>query len=640
VTELSPDDRALLGEVLKRVRHFEETLGQHYAQGLWTRMDQLYHSYTGLKRTLRDTTGQVREAIWQDARKEFGHELFIPHAYAIVETVLPALLSNRPRILVLPRNEASEQNVENMKATIDAQQSGINLELAAQPVAKSGLHYGIGVGKSYWLRRETEQKKVVKAAWYLQALGQKWALETCSEPLFDDPTFEHIPVRDFGWDVFAANIDRARHAWHRTWRDTAYVMDRLSDPLGWSHVQLTPEDVETGNGSADRYRKSVQGPFDAQGIPVPASSQMREVDIHEVLEFHDRAQIVTVLDRKWIVSVAPNESWYGRLPFHIYRPTEVLNQFCGKGEIEPIEDLQLEMNQLRTDRRWAALMALNPVLFYNDGLIDPDKIKVGPGELNAVNGDPRDIIWQLEIKDVPQSSVRETAEIAQDIVRASGISDSFAGGDAGSQATATGVQLQLARASARIQLKTHRLEIELFKPLGRHWVAMNQRHIISERQPVRLPMPPEPGQPDRRWAWNRLGPNELMGEFDIDIDGGSTTPENVPQKRQDAQIKTALLASPAAGMLEPRRFLISILEDLGLKNPETYVTTGGQPIPPEVLQVIAQHLSEAGMDPQQAMTLVQESLQEVQQAQDEQAQAANHGQDQGQQDQAGAQQPA
>jgi hypothetical protein len=265
---------------------------------------------------------------------------------------------------------------------------------------------------------------------------------------------------------------------------------------------------------------------------------MREVDIHEVLEFHDRAQIVTVLDRKWIVSVAPNESWYGRLPFHIYRPTEVLNQFCGKGEIEPIEDLQLEMNQLRTDRRWAALMALNPVLFYNDGLIDPDKIKVGPGELNAVNGDPRDIIWQLEIKDVPQSSVRETAEIAQDIVRASGISDSFAGGDAGSQATATGVQLQLARASARIQLKTHRLEIELFKPLGRHWVAMNQRHIISERQPVRLPMPPEPGQPDRRWAWNRLGPNELMGEFDIDIDGGSTTPENVPQKRQDAQIKT------------------------------------------------------------------------------------------------------
>jgi hypothetical protein len=93
-------------------------------------------------------------------------------------------------------------------------------------------------------------------------------------------------------------------------------------------------------------------------------------------------------------------------------------------------------------------------------------------------------------------------------------------------------------------------------------------------------------------------------------------------------------------MLEPRRFLISILEDLGLKNPETYVTTGGQPIPPEVLQVIAQHLSEAGMDPQQAMTLVQESLQEVQQAQDEQAQAANHGQDQGQQDQAGAQQPA
>jgi hypothetical protein len=26
----------------------------------------------------------------------------------------------------------------------------------------------------------------------------------------------------------------------------------------------------------------------------------------------------------------------------------------GKGEIEPIEDLQIEMNQIRTDRRWNA----------------------------------------------------------------------------------------------------------------------------------------------------------------------------------------------------------------------------------------------------------------------------------------------
>jgi hypothetical protein len=627
MVELSSQDKELLDCITKRVTHFEETLGNHYANGLWTRMDRLYHGFSDLRKALRGTNGELREDIFRDARKEFGHELFIPHAYAIVETVLPALLSNRPRLLILPRNGASERNVEHMKAVIDAQQSRINMEMRLQSVAKSGLQYGLGVGKSYWLRREAQTQKLKPLARFhpARALGDTHYLETSVEPLFDDPTFEHIPVRDFGWDPFAANIDGARYAWHRTWRDTGYVLSRLAD--SWKQVELTREDIETGNGSADRYRKSVQGPFEAQGIPVPSATGHREADIHEVIEYHDRGQIVTVLDRKWVVSVIQNETWAGRLPFHIFRPTEVLNQFVGKGEIEPIEDLQLEMNMLRTDRRWAALMALNPVLFYDDGMIDPDKIRIGPGELNAVNGNPQDIIWQLMIKDVPQSSVRETAEIAQDIVRTSGISDTFAGGEAGSQETATGAQLQMAKASARIQNKTRRAEAELMKPILSHWGALNQRHILNDRE-ERAPAPPVPGEPERRWAWFTLGPNELAGEFDYEPDGGSTQPENVPQKRQDAQIKTALAGSPLGQMLDPRQFLISILDDLGLKNPETYVTQGGQPIPPEALQVIAGHLAEFGMDPQQAQELIMASVQETIQAKDAQAQAAQHGADQ------------
>jgi len=627
VTELAPDDRALLDTIVQRVGHFESTLGAFYRDGLWSRMDRLYHGWTQMRSALRDTRGRDRRDIYEDARQEFGHELFIMHAYAIVETVLPALLSNRPRILVLPNGEASTRNVEHMKAMIDKQQANISLELRLQSVAKSALMYGIGVGKSYWLRREGKRTKVVPAAWYQQALGNKWTTEVCAAALHDDPTFEHVPVRDFFWDPFAANIDGARWAAHRTWRDTDYVKARLEDEHGWTHMQLKPEDIEHANGSADRFRKSVQGSFEAQGIPIPNPQGARESDVHEIIEYHDRGQIVTVLDRQWISLVVPNETNYGRLPFPTYRPTEIPNQMVGKGEIEPIEDLQLEMNQLRTDRRWAALMALNPVLFYNDGLIDPDKIKVGPGELNAVNGDPRDIIWQLDIKDVPQSSVRETAEIAQDIVRTSGISDTFAGGEAGSQATATGVQLQLARASARIQNKTRRAEVELIKPVGEHWVRLNQRHILGQRE-VRVAAPPEPGQPDRVWAQYQLGPNELAGNFDIEVDGGSTTPLNEPQMRQDAQTLMTLMGSPIGALFDPRQMAITILEKMGEKNPEAKLQAG-MVVPPETLDLIAQHLAEMGMDPAMAQQLVAQSLHEVLDMKDEQAQAASHGGEQG-----------
>lgn len=623
--EPTPEDVTLLDLVKRRVEHFESTLGAHYRDGLWARMDRLYHGWTQLRSALRGTRGQDRRDIYEDARGEFGHELFIPHAFAIVETVLPALLSNRPRVLVLPRGQASDRNVEHMRAAIDAQQSQIGMELRFQSVAKQALMYGLGPGLSYWRRHEGQRTKVVPlASWHpARVVGKQWTTETCTEPLFDDPTFESVPVRDFFWDPFAGNIEDARWAAHRVWRDTDYVMARFEDKT-WDRIALVREDYDVANGSADRYRKSVTGSFEAQGIPIPNPQDARDSDVHEVIEYHDRGQIVTVLDRTWIVLVQPNETNYGRLPFPCYRPTEVPNQMVGKGEIEPVEDLQREMNDIRTDRRWNALMAQGPVLFAQEGVVEPDKIRIGPGEINMVNGDPHDLIWQLDIKDVPNSSWRETAEIATDIVRASGISDTFAGGEAGSSATATGVQLQLARASARIQNKTRRAEIELMKPVGEHWVRLNQRHILEERE-VRVPAPPVPGEPERRWSWYKLGPNELAGQFDIEIDGGSTTPENVPQKRQDAQIKATLMSGPLGAMFDPRQMAISILEDLGEKNPEAKLNSGAI-VPPEVLQIIMQNLVQAGMQPEMAQAMVEESLHQALDMKDAAAQEASHGQ--------------
>ena len=57
MTELAPDDKALLDEIVKRVQHFEESLGCFYRDGLWARLDRLYHSYTQLRAALRDTSG-------------------------------------------------------------------------------------------------------------------------------------------------------------------------------------------------------------------------------------------------------------------------------------------------------------------------------------------------------------------------------------------------------------------------------------------------------------------------------------------------------------------------------------------------------------------------------------------------------
>jgi hypothetical protein len=94
---------------------------------------------------------------------EWGAELFIPYAFSTVETILPRMLSQAAEHHRQARDQASEENVENIKATIEAQQEQIDYELILQKIARNGLMGGLGVQKVYW-RRDERPKKVVAPA--------------------------------------------------------------------------------------------------------------------------------------------------------------------------------------------------------------------------------------------------------------------------------------------------------------------------------------------------------------------------------------------------------------------------------------------------------------------------------------------
>jgi hypothetical protein len=172
VKELVGDDAVLLERIKDCFTAADEGLHRHH-RTVWDRMDKLYHGYRQLKDSLRGVDGDPsRYPILRDAKAEFGHELHIPYAFSTVETVLPRLLSNRPRMLVLPRTEQSEKNVENMRSLIDDQQNRINYELRVQEAAKSGLIYGLGIQKTYWKSKKTTRTEVVPSNYILRALGQ------------------------------------------------------------------------------------------------------------------------------------------------------------------------------------------------------------------------------------------------------------------------------------------------------------------------------------------------------------------------------------------------------------------------------------------------------------------------------------
>lgn len=549
------------------------------------RMYSLYRSYSDWK-----TNGGIdrrdRDPGLGSAKREWGAELFIPYAFSTVETILPRMLSNSPKILVRPRGRSSEENVENIKFIIEAQQEQIDYELILQRIARNALIYGIGWQKIAWKKEERDRKIVRPRS--LRLPGQSdFVVDVKREAVFDDPMAECLDPFDVFWDPMAAKVSECDWIIHRTWRSTDYCLSLLRRGL-WGEI-TEREITEAGSGDT-RYTDAFQQRLTIGGYP-----NFKARDTHEVWEYHDGREVVTVLDRQWVVQRGDNPAWHGELPFQVFRPTPVDGQMVGIGEIEPIEDLQDEMNVMRSQRRDNATLVLQKSFFYTEGLIDPDDFKLGPGTGIPIQGDPREGIMNIDFGEIPHSGYREAAELQADIERTTGIDDSLSGSGQPQQ-TATGIQLVQAAANLRIQQKTRNCEIELVRSGGRQFLSLNQQRILSNRE-IRIPAQPSPEGPDRRWAWLEVGPQQLAGEFEIDVEGGSMAPENTPQQRADADGMTALLGNPLVGpWIDVPQAVKYILRNRGIKGEDSWIKNPEQTVPAQLLDAYKKALAGSGVD--------------------------------------------
>lgn len=539
----------------------------------------LYRSYQAFKDGFRKITPNDADDYYSEMRRTFGDPLFIPYCFATVETTLPRMLSDRPRVRArVPRllrdpMEMAESNAAAVGEVVDAQMEQIDYELVAQDVGKSGLIYGLGVQKEMWRTEKKKLRGLRKATAPMEGDVEWLPTDGKEVVLHDDPDSIWVDPFDFFYDPFGWDMETVEFAIHRTWRSRAYLR-KMVETGAWRNLEAGDIDsIEPSHPS--EWDKVTQMRLEARGF---ADLDKRSNTLHEVWEYHDSEQMITVLDNEIVVASGPCPYWRTGLPFSIYRPTKVPGELPGIGEVEPIEDLQREMNELRTQRRDNAVLVLNKPFAYWDGLVDPDEIRFGAGSLIPTPGDPRELIRPLDVGDIPGSGYQEAAEIQSDIQRVSGISDPASGGgsDQASFATATGAQLIHQATSVRIAQKAKRLRLELVKQTARKYHAMNQQKIRSNRQ-VRLPdvqAMQEEGA-EEKWRWLTIGPEELMGNFEFYVE--DSEPENIPQRRQDGQMKMQMLGQHPA--IEQRKILVSVMRDLGIEHPETYLAPPGPKFP-------------------------------------------------------------
>jgi hypothetical protein len=510
-----------------------------------SKAEEFYRLYRGFQ-DFRDATVGARgkprdmDVAVSEAKDHWGAELFIPFVYSTIETIVPRMVANGPRMIVVPRDEAALGNVRHMKIVVDAQQKQIGYETILQTIGKDGLIYGLGVGKTRW---KTEKRARVMA---MQDVAGKWIESPSQEYVaFDDAIAERVDPFDFLWDPMGDSMDTVEFVIHRLWRGPAAVRRNVETGV-WRSAENDPTCPWTLDdllaGRAKTQRSNVwDSRLAAEGYN---TSGQRQDGLHEVWEFHDGQQVITLLDGVYPVQQGANPSGDATFPFQVYRPTIVGGRFVGISEPEPIRDLQYEINTMRSQRRDAATLSLMRTFAFNETAVDADDLVFGPNTAIPVNGDPREFLFPIPVPDLPASSYREESAVVDDIQRTSGISDSVSGADTGASETATGVQLVQAAASARIQNKARLLETQVIVPQGYEFVALNQRRILTSRS-YAIPQAPDPRNPHiPAFEMVKVGPNELMGRMAVEVEGGSTAPDNVPQQRSDAQALIALSQDP------------------------------------------------------------------------------------------------
>jgi hypothetical protein len=592
VSGAPPQEHEQVKKIVDCVEKFERGMGKDFRR----RSLDFYHQYRGFRRyseAYERAEPRDRDEILYDAKKHWGAHLHIPLSFRTIETMVPRALAQMPKLLVTPRDEQFQENVQTVRMLLDAQQEQIDIDLPFQAVMRAGQIYGLGVGKAYW-KNETQKRRVATP----RTKGGGFYLgEMKDYTTFDDPFFEDVDIFDFMWDMLASDVSTASWTCHRVWLSTQSVLHRLESEA-WDTdtarlLRANPPEAEGMRNSnyrfdeiwAERMQASGFGSFVGEHGETP----------HEVLEYHNGSQVLTVLDRTALVQ--DDENPCGEMPFQVYRPIPVGKQMVGIGALEPMQHLQREMDTLRSQRRDAATVALNKGFVYNADAIKPEHLTFGPAmAIPVYDGMPvEEALKQLQVNDVPGSSYQDEASIRGDMESVSGEQDALNNNPATEVTTATQAQLVQAAQSHRIALTSRRFEIEVVRPVARCWLHMDQRMILTPRPPIRQPedgMSVEQAYESGRWKWYPLGPEQLQGEFQIVAEGGSMVARNIPQDRNDASQLMSLFGGDF--YVDPTKMRVRALRLMGIEHPESYLRNPE----PSVPKIVLKFLEEAGkIDP-------------------------------------------
>lgn len=372
----------------------------------------------------------------------------------------------------------------------------------------------------------------------------------------DRPTLERISPFDIYVDPDARNPQELRWIAQRIRRPLADVKrDKRYSPKARADVQAT-----IGSKWEDDER--------------PAHGQDSSSDRNgyvEVWEWWDlKTQTVCTFTQEGEnFLIAPRETPYPfDHPYYMLRNYEVPDEFYPMGELEAIEVLQHELNATRTQmlnhrKRFSRKWVFRRSAFDTDGIAqlesDEDNVLV-PIESDD---DPAKVISPMPSVITPPEFYNQSEMIQGDINTVTAVSEYMRGSMPDIRRTATEAAMLQDAQNARSADKLAKVERSL-STIAEKLLQVLQTFLTGEHV---VRMVGQNGAP----AWVYYDRDYIAGEFDFEVEAGSTQPQNESFRRQSAlQMMDAM--APLAEVINLPTLARYVLQyGFGVKNADAFV---------------------------------------------------------------------
>jgi hypothetical protein len=266
-------------------------------------------------------------------------------------------------------------------------------------------------------------------------------------------------------------------------------------------------------------------------------------------------------------------------PFVMMRNFDVPDAFYPIGDLEQIEPLQRELNETRSQmmnhrKKYSRKYLYKESAFDQFGRTalesDEDNVMVPVSSDEPLGG----VVTAFPAVISPPEFYNQSQIISSDIDRITGLPEFMTGGIPEIRRTATEVSAISDAANARTSDKLTIVEQTISK-VAKNMLMLAQQYMTGE-QVVRVTG--KDGEP----AWVNYDRDYLEGDFDFEVVGGSTKPNNEAARRQGAlQLVDAMTPFATTGIVNMQELASHVLRvGFDIKNPEKFLSVPPPPMDP------------------------------------------------------------